>query len=178
MTIADLLAELAVAPRLDGALCRGHSELFDPAERGDDTSDTAERLAYAVRVCRHCPALDACRRWFDSLPLRQRPRGVTAGFINGKEPQRMTEQAPMTASEPATLHRCGPRIPTREYGEVLGASVLQYPGNMPVVALESTDGDGGQPNMWWELTPGAAVELADQLLHHAEVARDFLAQVN
>ena len=85
---------------------------------------------------------------------------------------------PMTAPEPTTLHRCGARIPAGEYGEVLGASVLQYPGTIPVVALESTDGDGGLPNMWWELTPDAAVELADQLLHHAAIARDFHAQVN
>ncbi|MCQ4360638.1 hypothetical protein KQR54_05685 [Mycobacterium gordonae] len=86
MSIADLLAELAAAPRLNGALCRGHSDLFDAAERGDDTRDTAERLAYAVRACRYCPALEPCRRWFDALPVRQRPRGVTAGLINGRKP--------------------------------------------------------------------------------------------
>ncbi len=85
---------------------------------------------------------------------------------------------PMTAPEPTTLHCCGARIPADADGGVLGAAVLQYPGAAPVVALESTDGDGGLPNMWWELTPDAAVELAEQLLHHAAVARDFQARVN
>ncbi len=91
----------------------------------------------------------------------------------------MTDAAEQPTEEPITLHRCGPRVPADEYGGVLGASVLQYPSSStPVIALESTDGDGGLPNMWWELTPDAAVELAEQLLHHAEVARDFQAKVN
>jgi hypothetical protein len=81
-------------------------------------------------------------------------------------------------AEPTALHRCGPRIPAGEDGDVLGAAVLQYPGNSPVVALESTDGDGGLPNMWWEFTPDAAEELAEQLRHHAKVARNIQAQEN
>jgi hypothetical protein len=85
----------------------------------------------------------------------------------------------MTTAEPIILHRCGPAIPQGEHGGTLGASVIRYPGSMrPIVTLDSTDGDGGPPNLWFELTPDAAVELAELLLHHAEVALDFQAGVN
>jgi hypothetical protein len=46
------------------------------------------------------------------------------------------------------------------------------------VTLGEHDGDGGLPNLFWELTPDDAEELADQLLHNAAAARDFQARAN
>jgi hypothetical protein len=63
-------------------LCRGHPDVFDPPEHGDDHTDTAERIAFAVKACRRCPALAACKAWFNSLPAKERPTGVVAGRVH------------------------------------------------------------------------------------------------
>jgi WhiB family redox-sensing transcriptional regulator len=64
-----LLGALAGIPRLDGCACRSRHRLFE----SDDPSDIAD----AVAICGRCPALDACSRWYDSLPPRHRMHGVT-----------------------------------------------------------------------------------------------------
>lgn len=79
--LTELFAELSAVPRLEGALCRGHSALFDPADTDDDKDDTKSRLRFAIKTCHWCPALSECRSWLNSLPRRQRPRGVVAGRI-------------------------------------------------------------------------------------------------
>ena len=88
MTALDtLLAELVGAPRLDGALCRHMFAAFDPAESGEYWQDVEHRHQVALRLCNCCPALTACRDWPDSLPPNQRPGGVVAGLLDGKEPE-------------------------------------------------------------------------------------------
>lgn len=84
MSIADLFAELAATPRLDGALCRGKADIWDmppSPTRDPDPDDTAERLAFALNACQRCPALSRCRAWVSGLRPSQRPAGVVAGQL-------------------------------------------------------------------------------------------------
>jgi hypothetical protein len=74
-TIDDLMAALAGAPRLPGALCRGEADLFDQY-------DDPATVDYCVDVCASCPARADCERWLDSLRPSQRPHGVIAGRVN------------------------------------------------------------------------------------------------
>lgn len=66
-TLAALATELSVV-RLDGALCRGNPDPWDL----DVTPDPSE----AIRICRRCPALDACREL--AVP------GLTWGVVAGE----------------------------------------------------------------------------------------------
>lgn len=79
--LADLLADLAAAPRLPGASCRGHAQLYDRTTENSHAHDTREARAAALALCQACPALPACRRWLDRLPPDQRPTGVVAGQL-------------------------------------------------------------------------------------------------
>lgn len=81
MNLAALLDAIALAPDLPGALCRGMFAAFDPPERGEPEADVNHRHQVALRMCRTCPALASCRRWFDALPEQQRPPGVIAGLV-------------------------------------------------------------------------------------------------
>ncbi|BCO35501.1 hypothetical protein BMW24_022985 [Mycobacterium heckeshornense] len=74
MRLDDLLAPLRGVPLLPGASCVGRHELFD------QTDPVA--VEYAIHTCRSCPALAACRSWFDALPAGERPVGVVAGTVN------------------------------------------------------------------------------------------------
>ena len=93
--VHGLFSALAGIPKLDGAACRGQAWAFDPVEQSD-TGGTGNNIPNSSRptgaevrdlqlaalaVCAVCPALDACRTWFDSLPPRDRPTGVIAGRI-------------------------------------------------------------------------------------------------
>jgi len=78
---ADLLAELeATVPRLPGAACVGHHELFDLLPAGTRNPDYWEQTAAALQLCRGCPALQACKQWLVSLASAARPSGVVAGM--------------------------------------------------------------------------------------------------
>lgn len=78
----ELLADLAVAPRLPGAACRGHAGLFDRTVREHGRAkDVNAARAEALALCRTCPALASCRVWLDSLPAHLRPTGVVAGQV-------------------------------------------------------------------------------------------------
>jgi hypothetical protein len=89
--------------------------------------------------------------------------------------------------QPTVLHACSPRItPLQEpeYSETFTADVTQYPNSAPpplkgrvVVSLGSDDGDGCI-NQYWDFDPDTAVELAEQLLHNAAIAREFNARAN
>jgi hypothetical protein len=76
-----LLAELAAAPSLPGARCRGRHHLFDSAAPGEDPDTIAARHAQALGLCSRCPSLRRCEDWFDALPLKRRPLGVVAGRV-------------------------------------------------------------------------------------------------
>lgn len=84
MTNPDgLLAALTSIPRLDGAACRNRWTLFCEPETADDVQDAIDLCLYA------CPALDACKAWYASLPPRQRPTDcVTAGAYRPAPRQR------------------------------------------------------------------------------------------
>ncbi|ORW69818.1 hypothetical protein AWC24_04660 [Mycolicibacter senuensis] len=79
-----LSAVLAGAPALPGARCRNRSHLFD--ERGpDEPQDVADqRHQQALGLCKVCPALASCERWYSALPARKKPSGVIAGRIPAK----------------------------------------------------------------------------------------------
>ena len=84
MNLDGLLLELAGAPSLPGAKCRGRHHLFDPVPEGqrEHPDVTAQRHAQALQLCRNCGALASCRVWFDDLPKSRRPVGVVAGQLN------------------------------------------------------------------------------------------------
>ena len=82
--VAELFDELAhgIIPRLPGAACRGHPELFDVAGQHD-----RDAIAQAKAVCHACPVLRECRAWLRSLPKPVRPCGVVAGrFVAPPKP--------------------------------------------------------------------------------------------
>lgn len=79
--LQELLADLAAAPRLSGASCRGHAQLFDRTSGKSQATDTRKARTAALTVCHTCPALQACSGWLDRLPPNQRPTGVVAGQI-------------------------------------------------------------------------------------------------
>ena len=103
-SVAELLAELAGAPRLAEAACRGHAWAYDPPAANEDRDDVRDRHRLAVAVCRGCPALADCRRWLDALPQRQRPFGVVAGRVRSERKQGQTVAEP-TAVNPENPER-------------------------------------------------------------------------
>jgi len=82
-TLDDLLGAIGVAAPLPGARCRGRHRLFDEAGKHEPTETVAARHAQAIGLCRLCPALASCQRWYDSLPAHKRPAGVVAGRVRG-----------------------------------------------------------------------------------------------
>lgn len=78
--VAAFFAALLGIPHLPGALCRGRPDLFD-LKPGTSTDRDAV-ATQALALCRACPALANCQRWFESLPRKERPSGVVAGRIN------------------------------------------------------------------------------------------------
>jgi hypothetical protein len=82
-----LLVELAGAPALPGAACKGMAPLYERTvdERRVDGRPTKTELenarSEALGLCNACPALDRCRAWLDSQRVTRRPRGVVAGQV-------------------------------------------------------------------------------------------------
>lgn len=78
-----LAAVLGGSPRLPGAACRDHPDLFAATvadSHGHATRALAEVRTAARAICTtRCPALDACREWVTGLPVSRRPAGVIAG---------------------------------------------------------------------------------------------------
>jgi WhiB family redox-sensing transcriptional regulator len=79
--LETLIASLAGAPALPGARCRGRHHLFDPAAPGEAAPVVEQRHAQALGLCSHCPSLDRCQDWVDSLPKGKKPFGVVAGAV-------------------------------------------------------------------------------------------------
>jgi hypothetical protein len=75
--IEILKAILADTPRLKGALCRDRSDLFDAEQEDED--DRQYAVDSAIRLCRQCPALQACREFAATQP---RLTGVVAGELH------------------------------------------------------------------------------------------------
>lgn len=88
MNLETLLLALAGAPTLPGARCRGRHHLFDEAAKGEPADVVEQRHAQALGLCRTCPALASCQRWYAELPRNKRPGGVVAGKINPAKPGR------------------------------------------------------------------------------------------
>jgi hypothetical protein len=88
MSLDALLDAIGAAPCLPGARCRGRSALFDPPVKGEDPGTVAARHAQAVGLCSHCPSINRCTDWSDSLKPSKRPPGVTAGRISGSHKQK------------------------------------------------------------------------------------------
>ena len=84
---ADHLNDLA-APSLPDAPCADEWELFDRAVGGYNPDDVACARETALQLCAACPVLAACRAWFTSLPVRDRPIGVVAGRLVTKRSAR------------------------------------------------------------------------------------------
>jgi hypothetical protein len=83
-TAVDLLHTLAGTPNLPGAACVTHRDIFDAC-----THRGAHRIyRHAIDICAGCPVLAQCSAWITSLPLSQRPFGVTAGRIHQQQQQR------------------------------------------------------------------------------------------
>lgn len=93
MNLAELLDELAVAPRLPGARCAGRHELFDATIEGSTNgaagaAEVAAARAEALRLCAGCPELTPCGAWLDSLRPKDQPLGVVAGRLTSRTPRR------------------------------------------------------------------------------------------
>lgn len=67
-----LSAILGGTPKLEGAHCKGKSEIWD------ETS-CPELIEYAVNHCLSCRAQQECARWLDGLPKSKQPIGIVAG---------------------------------------------------------------------------------------------------
>jgi hypothetical protein len=80
-TAVDLLHTLGTTPDLPGAACVEHRDIFDAC------TDRRARTSYrhAIHICTGCPVLGACSAWITSLPLSERPFGVTAGRIRQQQ---------------------------------------------------------------------------------------------
>jgi hypothetical protein len=70
MTAADLFSALGSVPRLELALCKGRSDVFD--------ADTDEHAAQAIELCQRCPERRKCAAWADSQPPNSLD-GIVAG---------------------------------------------------------------------------------------------------
>jgi hypothetical protein len=79
--LEELLSSLAGTPTFPGCRCRGKHHLFDEAAKHEPADVVEARHAQALALCAHCPALQRCSDWVDSLPPRQRPLGVVAGKV-------------------------------------------------------------------------------------------------
>ena len=76
-----MTAETTALPDLSAGNCVGRSDVFDPLP--PNHPDREDRQAEALQLCRTCPVLLACRRWYLATPRDQRPVGiVTAGRVN------------------------------------------------------------------------------------------------
>ncbi|WP_213572469.1 WhiB family transcriptional regulator [Rhodococcus sp. USK13] len=72
-------------PRLVGAACVGHHELFDDRHEREQETERAARHAAAVRICARCPVRTACRDV--ASEHTQHIEGVWAGQLQNSTPQ-------------------------------------------------------------------------------------------
>lgn len=57
----DLLKRILTGlPKLEGARCVGHHELFDARAADEDQDEAVKRHMTAVSLCHRCPVIDVC----------------------------------------------------------------------------------------------------------------------
>ena len=73
----DALLRVAVRymPDMPSAACKGNADPFDRS------AVSPPARAEALKICKGCPTLDACRQFLTSLASDERPRGVMGGAI-------------------------------------------------------------------------------------------------
>ena len=79
-----LSAILADTPRLAGAACRRHPDLFAATVvkgQGSRPASLTAAREQARAICRKCPALGQCESWVRSTPEARRPAGIVAGQL-------------------------------------------------------------------------------------------------
>lgn len=82
--IGLLAAILRGTPRLPGASCRDHPDLFAATVvegRGARPESIAATREAAKQICAGCPEIASCRDWVSSLPVSRRPAGIVAGHL-------------------------------------------------------------------------------------------------
>jgi hypothetical protein len=80
-TAVDLLHTLTGTPNLPGAACVERRDIFDACtHRG-----ASHHYRLAIHICASCPVLAQCLAWVTSLPIQDRPFGVTAGLIHQQQ---------------------------------------------------------------------------------------------
>jgi hypothetical protein len=99
MIASNLFDQLGVIVALPGAKCRHKHHLFDGAEPGEDPDSAAARHNQALGLCHHCPALDRCRDWFDSLPP---PETTRRGLRGPNQPETGPTSTPTESSHRMT----------------------------------------------------------------------------
>jgi hypothetical protein len=80
-SISDTLTGL-IDPRLFGAACIGHHELFDAERDHERTPEREARHAAACLICAQCPVIAACRQV--AAENRDHVAGVWAGRVHTK----------------------------------------------------------------------------------------------
>lgn len=89
--LADMLGGLA-DPRLNGAACVGHHELYSAVE-GETQQEQLDRERTARNVCAWCPVLDQCAEVTEELHPSHRAGMTWAGVTwsaSGTRPARNT----------------------------------------------------------------------------------------
>lgn len=83
----NLLCEiLRGTPRLPGAACRDHPDLFAATVvegQGSRQAGLTAAREQARAICGGCEALDACTSWVRATPEARRPGGIVAGHAPG-----------------------------------------------------------------------------------------------
>ncbi|MFI8661852.1 WhiB family transcriptional regulator [Rhodococcus qingshengii] len=75
----ELALSVLIDPRLFGAACVGHHDLFDAAHHGERWADGHARHEAAAQICRHCPVFAACDEVANENP--RSVAGVWAGRV-------------------------------------------------------------------------------------------------
>jgi hypothetical protein len=140
--VLELLSEiLRGSPSLPGALCRDWPTVFDSTDSARDPETRDYATATAIRLCKACPALEACQAWLANLPPAQRPPGVLAGQI-----QTPTHREEFTMTAPTN--------DKRRAAELLLACLDDSPEKANAILDEAHRDDGRLPGLIAALASG------------------------
>ena len=79
---AELALSVLIDPRLFGAACVGHHDLFDAEIDSEKSTDRPARHDQAARICQRCPVFAACDEVANENP--NAIGGVWAGRVRSK----------------------------------------------------------------------------------------------